>query len=631
MSRIKKLAEELRRRSLWQILLVYAGASYAILEAVDLFTDRFGLPDWYFEATFILIALGLVLVVATALLERAVGSAERPDVTEVEGSTIRRLFTWRNALVTVAASFLIWGVVATGWLAVGLWKHQPDRESSEALQPTLDPNRIAVLYFDDHSEGEVNAHLTGAFTEALTHELSQVPGLNVLSRSAVKQYQGSTVPVDSIARVLGAGTLVEGSVLGSGDSLQVTTQAIDANTMVHLLSIVVGGSREEPLAVLEEFSRKVPLELRRALGKEMRVRELKAGTDSDEAWELVQRASRQSDLAFELMRGDAVDAADRARTVADSLLAEAEKLDRDWVEPPVARGWIEASRAVSKAPDPDTYEVESTLSGLEHANRALELAPGDASALELRGMLLTYLSESGYGDPDTLNVAAEQDLRAAVLADSTRALAYSRLSWLLMESGRFAEAKVFATHAYRADPFRREVDVILFRLCQSSLELKEFDDAYYWCREGRRRDPTDASFLSAELLLLVAVGPAPEPDSVWPIAHELLSAVPERRRPQYEPAVLMQVSAALARAGLADSARSLIRRARTLEYGGRTSVDYYEAQARLQLGERDEAIRLLGRYLEADPDEREYIAADWWWEPLHGDSRFQELVRVDQR
>jgi tetratricopeptide (TPR) repeat protein len=185
---------------------------------------------------------------------------------------------------------------------------------------------------------------------------------------------------------------------------------------------------------------------------------------------------------------------------------------------------------------------------------------------------------------------------------------------------------LFAAKAYLADPYLENAPAILARLCQTSVDLKDFDDAYHWCREGRRRFPKRASFMSSELLLLASVASKPEPDTAWRIALDLLNALPERLRLQQEPEVLMDVAASLARAGLADSARAVIGRARSLEYGSRSAVDYREAHARLQLGESEEALRLLRRYLEAEPGERDYIAADWWWEPLHEDPRFKEMV-----
>jgi TolB-like protein len=628
MSVLKNLAEELHRRSLWQILLVYAGVAYGILEAVDLFLERFALPDWFFIVAFLLLAVGLVVVVTTALVQPAAPwtEAEAVDAPADGRSGLRRLFTWRNATIAAGAAFALWGIVATGWLMVS---QRADELTGEAVdlsaEPDVDRNRIAVLYFDDHSEGRVNVHLADAFTEALTHELSQVAGLDVLPRSAMKPYRDTAIPPDSIVQAYGAGTLVEGSVLGYGDSLRVTAQQIDANTMSHVTSVVVTGRRDAPLAVLQELAGEVSSKLRSALGKEIRLRERMAGTESNEAWELVHRAERQRDVAEQLASRGGYDAADQAADAADSLLALAEAADPDWIEPIVARGWVEGQRAIHRRPDPHSYDAESSEAGIAHANRALELSPGNAAALELRGVLYAYLA-SNSADADTLEAAAERDLRAAVLADTTRAIAYSRLGELLWDDARFDEAKLFAAKAYAADPYLENARVILFWLCQISIDQQEFGDAYRWCREGRRRYPNRPSFMGAELLLMTSVGPRPQPDSVWRLADAMLEGMTERDRRQQEPEILLDVAAGLARAGLPDSARAVIARARAMEFGDRPEVDYREAHARLLLGETDSAVGLLSLYLEAEPDLRDYIAEDWWWEPLRSNPGFRDLV-----
>jgi hypothetical protein len=94
----------------------------------------------------------------------------------------------------------------------------------------------------------------------------------------------------------------------------------------------------------------------------------------------------------------------------------------------------------------------------------------------------------------------------------------------------------------------------------------------------------------------------------------------------------MMMAAVLARAGLPDSARHVIQRARATIQSARDtgSVDpyfeYYEANARLALGDRDTAILRLGEYLEASPTAKANIAGDWLWRPLSDDPRFQAIV-----
>lgn len=94
-----------------------------------------------------------------------------------------------------------------------------------------------------------------------------------------------------------------------------------------------------------------------------------------------------------------------------------------------------------------------------------------------------------------------------------------------------------------------------------------------------------------------------------------------------EPVYAMYRAAVLARAGAEDSARAVIRRAREgAAAGGNPSIDYYEANARLRLGEPEKAIQRLASYLEASPGSRDYIARDWWWEELHDQPAFRALV-----
>ena len=60
----------------------------------------------------------------------------------------------------------------------------------------------------------------------------------------------------------------------------------------------------------------------------------------------------------------------------------------------------------------------------------------------------------------------------------------------------------------------------------------------------------------------------------------------------------------------------------TLELAG------YEAWVRAQLGDKDDALRLLREYLVANPRHREGFRkrVHWWWRPLQNDPRFKVLI-----
>ncbi len=75
MSPLKQLIQEIHRRSLWQVLLVYVGASWVVLEAADVMVARLALPEWVYGAAIVLLLVGLPIVLATAFVQEGVTSS----------------------------------------------------------------------------------------------------------------------------------------------------------------------------------------------------------------------------------------------------------------------------------------------------------------------------------------------------------------------------------------------------------------------------------------------------------------------------------------------------------------------------------------------------------------------------
>ncbi len=108
MSGLRRLIQEIHRRWLWQVLMIYVAASWVVLEAADVLVSRLALPEWVYGAAIVLLLVGLPIVLATACIQEGLSAAPRHDPTllpggelgggarprEVEGA--RRLFTWRT-------------------------------------------------------------------------------------------------------------------------------------------------------------------------------------------------------------------------------------------------------------------------------------------------------------------------------------------------------------------------------------------------------------------------------------------------------------------------------------------------------------------------------------------------------
>jgi tetratricopeptide (TPR) repeat protein len=191
------------------------------------------------------------------------------------------------------------------------------------------------------------------------------------------------------------------------------------------------------------------------------------------------------------------------------------------------------------------------------------------------------------------------------------------LADLLRVQGDFSEASIAARRALEADPFLIHAEKeILFALAQVWMDLGEMERALTWNDEGRRRYPAEVSFPATKLVILAGWDRAPaSPDTAWALMEPLAGWAGGR----------LLAAGVLARAGLADSARAVVADVRA-GAGDDPWLDYYEANARVQLGDTTRAVQLLGSFLEALPSRRSYIANDWWWRPLRDDPRFRALV-----
>ena len=268
--------------------------------------------------------------------------------------------------------------------------------------------------------------------------------------------------------------------------------------------------------------------------------------------------------------------------------------------------------------------------GMEHADRALKLRPGDPDALEIRGSL-EYWRWIINLEPDQTRAAqllaqAEQDLRGAVAGNPMAAWSWTALSFMLVSQGQTAEGKLAAQRAYEADPYLKSAKQTVLRLFQASLDLEDATEARHWCDEGQRRFPDNYRFVECQIWLFALKDVPPDIPKAWKLYDRFVELTPPAMKPYHQLYGRMIVALALAKAGLPDSARSVVEHAR-----GEASVDptrdlaYYEAVVRAQLSDQDEAIRLLSTYVAANPQQRDAIAKDPWFRGLRDNPRFKTL------
>jgi eukaryotic-like serine/threonine-protein kinase len=517
-------------------------------------------------------------------------------------------------------------------VVVGVWllfaRH--GRTGGSSAGGALAQNRVAVLYFTDASRDSSLRYLADGLTESLIEQLSPIRALDVVSRNGVAPFRGKDVARDSIARALDAGTLVEGEVEPVGARARVTIRLVDGASGVDVRRQSFELPLNAPLAMRDSVASQAAVFLRERIGDEVRLREQRASTSSVDAWTLVQRAQKEQKDAAALSGADPAAGATRYAT-ADSLLAAAEQTDKSWAEPTVlrARTALARSRLEREPRQADKW----LTSGLDDANRALRANPQNPDALEARGTLLFARFSLGVEpDPaaaDKLVSSAQADLEAATRINPQQVGAWNVLSVLYYQRRDLVEANRAARTAYEQDAYLGSAQAILFRLFVTSYDLELFMPAADWCSKGRTRFPANPLFAQCQLMMMTTNAADPDVHAAWQLADEAVRLSPERNRPYQENFQHIFVAAVLARAGLADSARHVLDRSK-----GNAQIDPqkellgYEAMARVMLGDKDEALRLLDEYLVANPKHREGFRkiVHWWWRPIQDDPRFKALI-----
>jgi TolB-like protein/class 3 adenylate cyclase len=125
----------------------------------------------------------------------------------------------RAVLMGLAGLLLIVGIAA-----VLLW-----RGSTTPARPS-----IAVLPFANLSGDPREEHLADGITVDVITDLAKLSAIDVISFNSVASYKDRPAAVKDVARDLGVGFVMEGSMRRAGDKIRITATLIDAATGDHL-------------------------------------------------------------------------------------------------------------------------------------------------------------------------------------------------------------------------------------------------------------------------------------------------------------------------------------------------------------------------------------------------------------
>lgn len=605
--------QELKNRRFFRIVAAYVGAGWLVLEGMDQFVARALLPELAYRLVLVLYLAGIP---AAAIVGWFHGEKGAQRVSKLEVAL----------LVLVAA-----GGVTAGAAVVERHESQARPVAVGDVESSLALRNLAVLYFDHEPSDADLSPVADGFTEALIRQLGQVSQLDVVSSNGVEPFRGTDLPVDSVARTLQVGTLIRGDVSREGDRLQVTYRLVDGESGVAYARGARSWAADSLLAARDQLVEEVARSLRESLGEEIHLRTARLETRSDAAWLLVQRAEKAYREAEALIAHHRTEEALQRFGRADSLLASASDADPGWAEPWVMRGRIDyrTSRLVEDRERGEALRDQA----LEHLATALEIDPDNADAIAYRGTIryLRYLM-GAEPDPEAaeqLLRRAEEDLVTATELEPSHAHAWNVLGSFYVWKDDDLEANLAARRAYEADAYHENADANLWRLHTTAYDLENWRQAAHWCQEGHRRFPENHRFVECQVWNMTSPAAEPNVERAWELARRTVQLAPEHDRPLMKMHMAAGVAGTLARAGMADSARSVLASVRPDGHTDPTrEIAMEKAFVHTLLGDHDEAVKLLRSYLAANPERREGFVehGHWWWRDLQDHPGFRRLV-----
>jgi len=244
-SGFSQFLSEMRRRHVVRFAIGYAAAAFVVLQLAEIVFPAFGLADIWLRLLVIVVALGFppAVVLAWVFDLTPQGLKRTEELPRSSGLPAGQAALTAKVALVVVTFFIVGGVGVTiidrGALTATAGENPAGESGSFALteyDPTESVTSLAVLPLDDFSEEGGQEYFTSGMQEELITQLSQIPGLRVVSRTSVAQFAGTNTSVPVIGQQLGVDAIIEGSVLRSGDRVRITVQLIHASSDTHIWS-----------------------------------------------------------------------------------------------------------------------------------------------------------------------------------------------------------------------------------------------------------------------------------------------------------------------------------------------------------------------------------------------------------
>ncbi len=451
---------------------------------------------------------------------------------------------------------------------------------------------LAVLPLVNEDAEPDTEILADGVTESLINNLSQLPGLRVMSRNAVFRYKGRETGAREAARQLGVQAVLTGRVAPRGDGLSINLELVDARDDRQLWGAQYSRQLSELAEAQAVIARDVAEKLHLTLSSEARRRLTRRGTENPEALEAYLKGRHH----FNTLTNDGV-------KQSIEYFRRAVEID-----PHYAAAYAGLAAAYAEMGNLGSTFLLPPKEAYSRAKEAALKAVGLDDTLAEAHASLGLIAMSYEWDWD----GVERHFKRAIELNPNYLNARHSYSHYLINMGRFDESLAQSQHALALDPL--DVGMTL-HLGFHYLNARQYEQA--------------------EAQLLKALEMNPNHSEV----HNILSGVYQQTGRLDEAIAALHKGRDLggldtrgslghvyARAGRRDEARRLL--AQLQEESKHTTVSAYNiAKIYEGLGEKDEAFAWLEKaYAERDSNVTS-LKADQAFDGLRSDPRYADLLR----
>jgi len=480
--------EELKRRNVVKVGMLYVVASWLILQVADVLFEAMNLPSVWLRLVLAILILGFPLaLIFSWVFEMTPEGIKRERDIDRSSSITQQTGRKVNTLIVVLLVLAIAAVVVDRLIPETAVTS--DREAAvdkrDGVTPAVESavpvetgpvgedasigndKSVAVLPFANRSANEADVYFVDGIHDDILTQLARIGDLKVISRTSVEKFRNTSQSMGEIGDALGVKNILEGGVQRAGDRVRINVQLIDVETDKHLWADTYDRelTTENIFAIQSEISTAIAEALRATLSPEEKAQLATEQTQNLEAME-----------AYFLGRQA------MARRTSSSL-AEAEEHFKRAIE-------LDPNYALVYVALADTYSLQATYSGKSAEGQARLGEPLILKALAINDRLGEAYISLAETVPFVSPAESAEDLGTLYRKGIELAPGYATGHhwygiWLVGE-GRFEEGVERLRQAVRLDPLAPVLRTSLGSVLES---LGRFDEASMEYESSIRLDP----------------------------------------------------------------------------------------------------------------------------------------------